>query len=92
MRFHGELNRACWLQQDFAQEFHTTQGTEMIMCRFATMGPVFGNLCGNKRLHRFTLRGRTKVDGQWKLYCMVHHIEKLANQGYARQMGSEKAC
>jgi len=28
---------------------------------------VFGNLRGNKRLHRFTLRGKTKVDGQWKL-------------------------
>ncbi|MDO9190437.1 MAG: transposase, partial [Sulfurimicrobium sp.] len=46
--------------------------------------PVFGNLRGNKRLHRFTLRGETKVDGQWKLYCMMHNIEKLANHGYAR--------
>ena len=27
----------------------------------------------------FTLRGRTKVDGQWKLYALVHNIEKWAN-------------
>jgi transposase len=59
-------------------------GREMITRRFATVEPVFGNLRGNKRLHRFTLRGKTKVDGQWKLYCMMHNIEKLANQGYAR--------
>nr|WP_262982418.1 transposase [Sulfurirhabdus autotrophica] len=59
------------------------RGKEMITRRFATVEPVFGNLRGNKRLNRFTLRGRTKVDGQWKLYCMVHNIEKLANQGYA---------
>ena len=52
--------------------------------RFATVEPVFGNLRGNKRLHRFTLRGKAKVDGQWKLYCMMHNIEKLANHGYAR--------
>lgn len=58
-------------------------GKEMITRRFATVEPVFGNLRGNKRLHRFTLRGRTKVDGQWKLYCMVHNIEKLAHHGYA---------
>ena len=51
--------------------------------RFATVEPVFANLRHNKRLDRFTLRGRTKVDGQWKLYCLVHNIEKLANAGYA---------
>jgi hypothetical protein len=37
----------------------------------------------NEGLNRFTLRGRQKVDGQWKLYCLVHNIEKLANHGYA---------
>ncbi|WP_019915356.1 transposase [Methyloversatilis discipulorum] len=37
----------------------------------------------NKRLTRFTLRGRGKVDGQWKLYCVVHNIEKLGHHGYA---------
>ena len=52
--------------------------------RFATVEPVFGNLRGNKRLHRFTLRGKAKVCGQWKLYCLVHDVEKLANHGYAR--------
>jgi transposase len=50
--------------------------------RFATVEPVFGNLRANKRLDRFTLRGRTKVDTQWKLYCLVHNIEKLAHAGY----------
>ncbi len=52
--------------------------------RFATVEPVFGNLRGNKRLDRFTLRGQQKVDGQWKLYCLVHNLEKLAHHGYAR--------
>jgi hypothetical protein len=51
--------------------------------RFATVEPVFANLRANKRLDRFTLRGRAKVDTQWKLYCLVHNIEKLANNGYA---------
>jgi hypothetical protein len=59
-------------------------GRKMITRRFATVEPVFGNLRGNKRLHRFTLRGKTKVDGQWKLFCMMHNIEKLAHHGYAQ--------
>ena len=58
-------------------------GKRMIAARFATVEPVFGNLRHNKRLTRFTLRGRAKVDGQWKLYCLMHNIEKLAHHGYA---------
>ena len=64
------------------QKIDSDTGREMITRRFATVEPVFGNLRGNKRLHRFTLRGKAKVDGQWKLYCMMHNIEKLANHGY----------
>lgn len=51
--------------------------------RFAVVEPVFGNLRYNKGLNRFTLRGRVKVDGQWKLFCLVQNIEKLAHHGYA---------
>jgi hypothetical protein len=29
------------------------------------------------------VRGRAKVEGQWKRYCLVHNIEKLAPLGYA---------
>jgi len=37
----------------------------------------------NKRLDRFTLRGRAKNNGQWMLYRLVHNIEKLAHAGCA---------
>jgi hypothetical protein len=60
------------------------RGHELIAKRFATVEPVFGNLRYNKGLMRFTLRGRSKVDGQWQLCCLVHNIEKLANHGYGR--------
>jgi hypothetical protein len=66
------------------RKIDTEHGKQMIGRRFATVEPVFANLRYNKRLDRFTLRGRTKVDGQWKLYCLVHNIEKLANLGYAQ--------
>lgn len=48
------------------------------------MEPVFGNIRHNKRLSRFTLRGKVKVkvSTQWNLYCLVHNIEKLAHHGY----------
>ena len=44
---------------------------------------VFANVRYNKRLDRFTLHGRTNVNGQWLLFCLVHNIEKLAHAAYA---------
>ena len=52
--------------------------------RFATVELVFANIRYNKGFNRFTLRGRRKVDTQWKLFCLVHNIEKLAHHGYAQ--------
>ena len=51
--------------------------------RLATVEPVLANVRYNKGLDRFTLRGRTKGDGQWKLVCLVHNFEELARHGYA---------
>jgi len=33
--------------------------------------PVFGNIGTNKGLNRFSLRGKTKVQGQWQLFCFA---------------------
>jgi hypothetical protein len=66
------------------RKIDSERGRDMIGRRFATVEPVFANLRHNKRLNRFTLRGRNKVDGQWKLCCLVHNIEKLTNHGYAQ--------
>ena len=65
------------------QRLDTPAGRAQYGRRFATVEPVFANIRFNKRLDRFTLRGRTKVNGQWLLFCLVHNIEKLTNTGYA---------
>ena len=49
--------------------------------RMSVVEPVFGNIGTNKGLNRFSLRGKAKVQGQWRLYCMVHNIEKIMNYG-----------
>jgi transposase len=60
------------------------RGRRLYGGRFATVEPVFANLRHNKGLDRFTLRGQKKVDTQWKLFCLVHNIEKLAHHGYGQ--------
>ena len=49
--------------------------------RLAIVEPVFGNIKAQKRMNRLTLRTKSKVDIQWKLFCIVHNIEKIANYG-----------
>ena len=61
------------------------RGRSLYGGRIATVEPVFANLRHNKRLDRFTLRTRPKVNAQWNLTCVVHNIEKLAHHRYARR-------
>ena len=65
------------------QAIDSRQGRALYSQRLGTVEPVFANLRHNKKLTRFNLRGKNKVNTQWNLYCMVHNIEKLANSGWA---------
>ena len=61
------------------------KGRQLYSQRIGTVEPVFGNIRHNKRLSRLNHRGRTKVNTQWNLYCMVHNIEKLAKTNLGQQ-------
>lgn len=54
-------------------------GKQVYSHRMSVVEPVFGNITANKKLKRFSLRGKTKVNAQWRLFCLIHNIEKLAN-------------
>ena len=80
--FTGKLHKVESHSTRMKCKIDSDEGRRRYGQRFATVEPVFGNIRHNKRLNRFTLRGRCKVDTQWKLYCMMHNIEKLAHYGY----------
>ena len=61
----------------------TEEGRQQYSQRLEIVEPVFGNIRAQKRLDRFTLHGKQKVNIQWLLYCMVHNIEKIVNYGEA---------
>jgi transposase len=62
------------------RRFDTPMGRFTYNQRIAIVEPVFANL-QNKGMRRFTLRSRRKADAQWKLYTLVHNIEKIAHCG-----------
>ncbi len=63
------------------RKIDSARGRYLYGLRLATAEPVFANLRSAKRLDRFTLRGKTKVNGQWLLYCLVHNIGKIQRYG-----------
>ena len=58
-------------------------GKRIYQRRLATVEPVFANIRAAKGLDRFTLRGKTKVNSQWLLYCLVHNLGKIQRYGPA---------
>jgi len=57
------------------------EGKRIYARRLAIVEPVFANICVHKRMHRFTLRSKRKVDVQWTLFALVHNIGKIHSFG-----------
>jgi len=65
------------------EKVDSDRGRKIYPQRMAIVEPVFANIRTQKRMDRFTLRGKIKVNIQWMLYCMVHNIEKIVNYAMA---------
>jgi transposase len=71
------------ISQAMVKKIETRKGRKIYPQRIAVVEPVFANIRVHKRLDKFSLRGKIKVNIQWLLYCMVHNIEKISNYGFA---------
>ena len=76
--FQGEApNRPETFTAKMKRKIDSALGRLFYGRRLATVEPVFAHITHAKGLNRFTLRGKRKVDIQWKLYCIVHNIGKV---------------
>ena len=69
------------LVDEMKAKIDSPQGRLIYARRLAIIEPVFANICVQKRLDRFTLRSKVKVDIQWKLFALVHNIGKIRSYG-----------
>jgi transposase len=69
------------LSQKMRVKIDSPEARQIYSQRLAIVEPVFANLRHNKGLSRFTYRTRKKVTTQWRLYCLVHNLEKLVHRG-----------
>ena len=71
------------LLKEMIAKVDTERGREIYHQRIGVVEPVFANIRAVKRMDRFTLRWKIKVNIQWVLYCMVHNIGKIMSYGLA---------
>ncbi len=74
--FSGKVHETHPHTQAMKARIDSRHGRARYARRIGIVEPVFGNL-HTHRLTRFTLRSRQKVDAQWKLFCIVHNVQKL---------------
>jgi 23S rRNA maturation mini-RNase III len=75
------------LTEKMIAKIDSEDGRHTYSKRLGIAEPVFGNIRENKGLRRFSLRGKRKVGMQWKLFCMIHNIEKIMNYGMFEEYG-----
>lgn len=80
-------NKQVSLTEKMKQKIDSPQGRHHYSKRLGIVEPVFGNINTTLGMNRFSLRGKTKVNGQWKLMTMIHNILKIHRYGWEWQPG-----
>lgn len=65
------------LLDEMKAKIDSPQGKQIYARRLGIVEPVFANICVQKQMNRFTLRTKSKVDVQWRLFALVHNIGKI---------------
>jgi transposase len=73
--------------QRMKEKIDSDQGRAIYSKRIGTVEPVFGNIRHTLKLNRFTMRGKRKVNIQWKLFSIVHNLLKIHRFGPAFDSG-----
>jgi transposase len=67
--------------QRMRDRIDTARGRFLYSRRMGIIEPVFGHIRDTLELDWFSLRGKIKVDIQWKLFSIVHNIRKISRFG-----------
>jgi hypothetical protein len=59
------------------RKIDSTVGRMLYSMRLAIAEPPFAHICHAMGLKRFSHRGKTKVNTQWNLFCILHNMKKI---------------
>jgi len=83
--FTGKTGDGPTFTDKMKRKIDSAMGGVIYGMRLAISEPPFSHITSSMKLDRFTLRGKTKVNTQWNLFCIVHNLTKIHRygEGYA---------
>jgi transposase len=79
--FSGKTGDGPTFTDRMKRKIDSTVGRVIYGMRLAISEPPFSHITSALKLDRFTLRGKTKVNTQWNLFCIVHNMTKIHRYG-----------
>ena len=73
----GRIPKGLSLKQRMARKLRTKRGREIYAQRKGIIEPIFGQIKQALGFRQFLLRGLAKLNGEWRLVCLVHNLLKL---------------
>ena len=80
--FAGRTGKGPTFTDRMKRKIDSTVGRVLYGMRLAISEPPFSHITSALGLDRFTLRGKTKVNTQWNLFCIVHNLTKIHRYGF----------
>jgi len=69
--------------EEMRRKIDSARGRFIYGHRLGIVEPVFGHITEAIGIKRFSLRGKEKVNGQWRLMTMIHNIVKIHRYGWS---------
>jgi len=79
--FTGKTGDGPTFTDKMKRKIDSAMGRVIYGMRLAISEPPFSHITSSLKLDRFTLRGKTKVNTQWNLFCIVHNLTKIHRYG-----------
>jgi len=73
--------RKTGLIEKMKEKIDSASGRHIYSQRLGTVEPVFGHITEAIGIKRFSLRGKKKVNAQWRLMGLIHNLFKIHRYG-----------
>jgi len=79
----GRLPKNLTVEEKMSRKLRTKKGQQIYSKRKSIVEPVFGQIKRARGFIQFSLRGLTKMRGEWAIVCLTHNLLKLFRAQYA---------
>src|SRR5579871_4767522 len=86
----GRCPKGMTAKQRMARKLRTKKGRQRYARRKAMVEPVFGQVKHGRGFRQFLLRGKKKMQSEWRLVSLTHNLLKLWRQEQSKKQAKQE--